>query len=512
MAKISKTPEQLKQDYLSNLRAGLANVGLTNPNTSSNSAWNVQAETDVSLVLPVYNNLDNAIEEGSPDTATGANLDRIAKNEGLTRKPASQSFGAVQLLSSQPTLIPAGSELVAPTGTRFRVEASGIYNNLQTIPIRSVSGGANANLSIDTVLKWVATPAYAESNAKINVATSGGADPENDEDLRSRILDKKANPAAAGNWQHVIQLAEGSDPIVQKAYCYPAAGGPSTVHCAVLQRPSVNSKTREIDSFKLNSIIAPTVQGYMPEGVQVTTTTVQDLEVDIAFELEVPLAVGATSAIGGPDGTGNGWIDAAPFPRVDGTTVFYSGVFNIVNDTSFRIQSIPNSPPVRNITRISWIDRLNGWEIKTATIVASTEVFAGFYDIAIDVPFVGIEENDFVFPAVANAKTYLAAVLNSFSQLGPGQKTLAAGVIDFAKRKPPVSNSTHPSNIDSHMLSSVIRSSEEVLNCNYMYRGTSTSLDQVPTSEISPPLPYTISQGPFVFIPRRIGFYPKFPL
>lgn len=508
MAKITKTPSQTRADYLRTIQNGLINLGVTNPNVSENSDFYVTGTALADQLAPIYNNVEIAADAMMPDTATGSDLDRCLATYGLSRRPPAQASGQITIVTSAPTLVPLGSELTSTIGQVYAVSVGGTYSDGDVIPVTSNDAGAVTNLAKDEILVWTSAPAFTQSTAVVSLAITGGVDAEDDETARARLLSRLQSPPASGNWSHVVEIAESTDPVVQKAFCYPCANGPSTLHIAVAGYPTSVSKSREIDSFKLNAVITPTIQGNLPEYVESVITTVEDVPTDVAFRLTLPLATSALSSLSGP-GPGGGWLDPSPYPSVAPTSSNYFCAITVVTDSShITVASVPGIPPTAGVSRIHWIDRTN-WTVKQATISSFTGT--GPYALTLDTPFVGVAVNDWIFPASVNAQAYVNAVLQGFKLMGPGEKTDQIGVLPRALRKPRPSSS-FPSSIDTQMLKYLTSVGDEVQAADYYYRDITTPAVQAATTVVTPALPSLIGNAPKILVPRNLAFYPPTPL
>jgi hypothetical protein len=132
-----------------------------------------------------------------PDTATGANLNRWLNIYNIPRRNASSSFGTVvgtTSPTSASTFIPAGTQLTAPSGTRYQVQTSGTYGNGSTIPLIAIDTGSITNQEVGVTLQWVSTPAYFSSTVTVNNALEGGVDAETDGVADSRLLAFPGHP------------------------------------------------------------------------------------------------------------------------------------------------------------------------------------------------------------------------------------------------------------------------------------------------------------------------------
>lgn len=490
--KISKTPNEVREDFLRTIKAGLIQIGVPDPNVSQNSDYYVLGTAVADVVSQLFANIEIYADEQMPDTATKTDLDRLLSIYGLQRRPAGVAYGKITLVSDQPTFVVTGNELVSALGNVYQVVIGGTYSNGSIIDVVSKDNGDKVNLAAGSILTWVAQPAGAQSTVVVTNAITGGVDVEDDETARARLLGRFANPPGAGNWQQVCEIAEQSDSVVQKAFVHAAANGPGTLHVTVVGYPSSVSKSREIDANKLNSSIIPAIKGSLPEYVETLVTTVNDVNADVAFKVTLPLATSSFGANGG------GWLDPTPFPSVNDSTVLYCDVTVVTDSTHITVKSA--APPSPNLSRIAWIDR-STWTVKTARVLSYTGT--GPYALTLDTPLVGVAVGDYISPGAVNLQKYLDAVLGSvtnpqgFFLLGPYEKTL---LVQRAARQPRTS-SGFPYSIDGSILRALINSGEEVATAEYSYRSSTT-----------PSLPASINDAPNILIPRHLGFYAPYPL
>lgn len=506
-------PSVIRDIVLSTFKSGMYNIGVPNFNVSEGSDPWVLGEVLASQYGVLTNYLLIAADILMPDTATDVDLDRWLGILGLQRKPAGGSTGSIALVADFEVFIPLSSELTSSTGVRYNVIQGGTYDNGDIIPIASVDVGSQTNLIAGTVLTWSNPPFGVQTTVPVHDELIGGIDVENDDVARERLMNRFAHAPASANWQWICDLSERISTAVQKGFVYPAANGPSTVHVALAGTPAIGTKSRQIDSLVMNQTITPTILGNMPEYVETVVTTVTDLPVDISISLTIPLAKSAASSISGP-GSGNGWKDASPFPRVNLTTHFFVPVTAFTSASQFTIDSPAGFDPVPNITRIHWIDRNSDpakWTIKEATITGFSGT--GPYVVTINNPFVGLAVGDWIFPASLNAQNYIDKFCLGTSLMGPGEK-VDIGVFGIASRKPRQSDS-FPSALDTNLLRYVIDAGEEVQTASYYYRSTQTPAvvdDATANVVVIPPAPAVITDAPNILIPRQVGFYPPFPL
>lgn len=490
-----KANAEVRDDCLRVIKNGLIARGVATPNVGYGSDYYITSQAVGNEIEAASAGIVIAADDLMPDTATGESLDRWLANVKLSRRPPGQSSGSITFSTTAATLVTTGSELIDPSGARFTVDVGGTYDNGRKIAVTSVATGKGTNLLAGTMLRWVSPPTFAASASPLDsLGTFGGVDQEDDETARSRLLDRLGNPPNGDNWSAFTGYAESGDVEIQKAYCYPAANGPSTCHVAVVgYATSSTTRSRVVSAAGLANATSAVVAG-AGEFTETVITAVVDVQTDLAFLLTLPEAVTAN-----PAGTGGGWIDGAPWPSVTGITTQVCDVVAVTSSTVFRVNSAVG--PVDGET-IHWVDK-STLKLYTAIVSSSSEITPvslptpGVYEITIDTPFVGVATGDYISPGLVNAQTYLDAVLEQFALLGPGEKTAVAGLLPRAYRRPRNFDSW-PYTLGPQFLKALVDAGDEVLDSGWAYQNGGT---------ITPALPTTITAAPKIFVPYRLGFY-----
>ena len=152
-------------------------------------------------VLSLQSNAQWLKNQMFAQTATGMQLDYLATERGITRKPATHASGT--LTFSRDTAlgyaveIPAGT-VCSTSGTepiRVVTTQSAILPEdalSVTVPARSESAGATQNTGIGSV-KVMITPPAAITAVMNEDAFIGGLDAEGDDELRERIIESYRN-------------------------------------------------------------------------------------------------------------------------------------------------------------------------------------------------------------------------------------------------------------------------------------------------------------------------------
>jgi uncharacterized phage protein gp47/JayE len=501
---VTKTPVQRRDDILRVLKVGLQSLGIPNPNVGPGSDYWILATGIANELSVVDANTTLLADQLMPDTAAGAQLDRILAIYGQARRAAQGSIGVVQLQTNQTSgvPIPAGQQLTDTSNLRYQTVVSGTYgsaypNNI--VSIQAVDVGFATNHANGDRLRWVEAPPFSDQFAI--VGTPGGADglsngsdseANDDETPRARLLALLAGQTApmAGNWAHVAMLCAQSSPRVQAGFVYPAAQGPASMHFAVTApiarnaQGAITSMNRDVDATTLNNVVVPYVQGLLPEHVAVTGTTVTNQNTDIAIVLSLPSAPNAS-----PAGPGGGWLDGTPWPSsISGTTPVT--VTSTVDTQHFTVNA--TTAPIVGASHIAWLSPSN-WTLYTANVTAVSGS-SGSYNLTLDTPMPGISNGNYIWPQSANQQIYVNALLQAFGLMGPGEKDASfAFNRDFRHPQPSV---VWPYSLGGPILRALTNAGPEVFSASFIYQLAST-----------PTVPGTITSPPNILVPRNVAFY-----
>lgn len=488
----------IRDAMLRTLRAGLLSRGVENANVTPGSDTYVEFEAVASQLAVTEANGIISADQVMPDTATGDALARICAIYGLAKQAAAGSVGPVIFVASATTTVATGDQLVDDAGLTYEVEVGGTYSDGSSIPIVAVSTGTTTNHAEGDVLRWVATPPFADE--KVTVGPGGlvnGIDAEDDEVLRGRLYARLQNAPRSGNATQLAETSEEASPSVQKAFVYPAIRGGATYGVAVTAAPTATNKSRDLASTTLTGTVEPYIKAQYPEHADAVITTVTNVDADVAFGLVLPEAPTAS-----PPGPGGGWKNGTPWPTPDGATTWRCTVTAVATTKVFTVDA--QTLPTLNVSRIMWLSPTE-WRLYEATVLTVTGS-AGAYQISIDQPFVGIATGSYIFPACQNAQTYLDAVLAAFALMGPGEKTSNLSALVRGYRHPRPSNGW-PSTLSGHLTRAITTAATEVESAQFLHRtdGTTTLTDS--GGVVTPQVPAALTDAPKCFRPRHIGIY-----
>jgi uncharacterized phage protein gp47/JayE len=517
----TKTPKQVHDDIIRTVKAILQGiVGISNPNVAPGSDFDIIATAVASEIAVGLANQTIMADQLMPDTAAGSNLDRWLTLFGLSRRGAIPAKGNVTITCSQTANIvgnPTGvgaTQLVDASGQLFFVTVGGAYPNGAQVPVQAVSGGSATNHANGDTLRWVTAPPYCSQTVTVGIPNgtdglSGGADSEVgvDEPPRNRLYQLFQNPPKGGNSQDIIGFAQQSSTSVQGCAVYPALMGPSTVFFAVWGAPqtvgpfSSTSKSRELTASLVTGTVVPYVQGSLPEYVYVVGTSTTDQPTDVSLILSLPSAPTAS-----PPGPGGGWLDGTPWPSSTSSGTQPCTVTAVTNALTFTVNA--TTAPTAGATHIAYISPSN-WQMYTATVV-SWSGSSGAYVITTDTPW-PLLATDFatgfppaVFPQSTQQANYMAAALQGFANLGPGEWTSNAAIKARAFRHPPPSLAW-PSTLNALFLRQMENAGPEVANAQFIVGANATPT--VPSSITVNASGVLTSTPPATLIPRNLSWY-----
>lgn len=129
-----------------------------------------------------------------PQTATGENLDLHAQMRGLSRRQAAKAVGTVRFFAgeerTEPAEIPAGTVCMTGGGLRYVTTQAGVIpvgEGQLDLPVEAAEAGADWNVQAGQIIYLALAPSGITACTNPDPMT-GGADGEEDESLRQRVL------------------------------------------------------------------------------------------------------------------------------------------------------------------------------------------------------------------------------------------------------------------------------------------------------------------------------------
>ncbi len=169
----------------------------------------ISAKAFGGAVWELYGYICRGLDARMPDTATGQDLDRLARIKGLTRKPASKSRGLIEFTGVDGTIIASGEIFQTLDGVQFSVtEAEEVSGGVVVLEVESVEYGKDNNVAGGTDIIVAGTIADLNASGVVGMAgIGGGADIEDDDELRVRLNQAYSSVGVAGTISYYESLA-----------------------------------------------------------------------------------------------------------------------------------------------------------------------------------------------------------------------------------------------------------------------------------------------------------------
>ena len=261
---------------------------IDNTYDKSDGSFYYDAEMPVAIELAnSYSELNSILDNGFPDTATGAYLDKIVSEQGITRKQAGYGITNVTVTGSAGSPVPLGG-LVGTDTVNFAFTQSAVIpdTGVVSIPVQCVVAGSIGNVPVGAIHSFPITIQGLSTVTNPTQVTSG-YDTETDDALRQRYYAQVQSPATSGNVAH-YQLWCSQVAGVGACQVNPLWNGAGTVKVCAL----------DVNSLPLSSTVLTNLQNYIesqrPIGATVTYETATVLPINIS--VKITLATGYTNA------------------------------------------------------------------------------------------------------------------------------------------------------------------------------------------------------------------------
>lgn len=204
---VTPTLAELRRQARDDIAAHLPGADASPPNSN----MRVLGDSTAGLAYLQFLYLEWLSRQIMVDTAEGDWLDRFARIWlPAGRKPASFAEGEALVTGSGGSIVPSGARLRSATGVEFETlaEITLLAGTPTPVSIRSIQGGAASNLDHGTPLSFVSV--HSGVNAQASVAppgTAGGADEEDDELLRARVISRIQQPPHGGSASDYVAWA-----------------------------------------------------------------------------------------------------------------------------------------------------------------------------------------------------------------------------------------------------------------------------------------------------------------
>ncbi len=231
----------------------------------------------------LYGYVDWVAAQAFADTAEAAGLALHAATWGLARVGATPAEGSVTFTGADGTVVPAGTELRRADGVQVSTDAqSTVAGGTATAAVTATEAGAAGDTAAGTVLALTAPIAGLDAAATVapdgsGGGLTGGADAEDDERLRARLLDRIRQPPHGGAAHDYVAWALAV-PGVSHAWVRPLWMGAGSVGVLLLE-------DGEIPGQALLDTVAAAIDPVRPVTAEVYVVAPVPAPVDLTIEL-----------------------------------------------------------------------------------------------------------------------------------------------------------------------------------------------------------------------------------
>lgn len=302
----------------------------------------VLAKVFAGIVYSTYGYLQWAAKQAFPDSAEIDYLDRWASIWGIQRKPPSFASGDIEVTGEVGTGLLSGSRFVADTGIEYETTAgvtltldSGTGRGAATVEVEAISSGEAGNAAASSPLTLIEPVAGMDATALVATGgLAGGADVEDDVDLRSRILARIQAPPQGGTESDYVAWAREVSGVT-RAWAYELYDGPGTVGLTFV----CDDLADIIPSAQMVADVAAYIETKRPLCAVVTVFAPTEVEIDFTIEVspdtpEVRASIEAALAA---------FIVGTAEP---GTTIALSQISEVISGAageSWHVMTVPSS-------------------------------------------------------------------------------------------------------------------------------------------------------------------------
>lgn len=142
------------------------------------------------VITGLYKYASNQVKQNLALTATGVDLERLGEDKGVFKKKAVSAVLAGEMVALDGTIIPVTASFIAEqNGIRyFNNTSETASSGLVSLQITSQISGSISNLEVGSILNIGSQIAGAESVLTVTNTITTGADEEDQEAYRSRVL------------------------------------------------------------------------------------------------------------------------------------------------------------------------------------------------------------------------------------------------------------------------------------------------------------------------------------
>ena len=213
----------------------------------------------------LYQYADYLAAQWWPDRAAVEFLAEHGARWGVPQIPAAQATGGVTFTGTNGTLIPLGTVVQLADGTQYATTSGGVIGGgVANLTVQALLPGQAGNAELGTSLALVTPIAGVDSFASVLDALTGGADVEDAEAWRARILARIRKPPQGGALDDYLAWAY-SIAGVTRAWVYANELGAGTVVVRFVRDDDVGGMIPDVDAVAA-------VQAYLNTVRPVTAT------------------------------------------------------------------------------------------------------------------------------------------------------------------------------------------------------------------------------------------------
>lgn len=211
------------------------------------SVLDVLSRVMAGVASGLYGYLDWLAKQLMPDTAEGAYLRRWASIWGIDRKGATPATATATATGINGRGIPAGIEAQRVDGTRYRILlAATIADEVAAVSLQAVDAGVGASLAVGDQLTLSSAIGGVNSTITVTASAIAGTAEEQDDSLKTRLLDRIRTPPQGGALHDYVTWAL-AQPGVTRAWPYGGWMGGGTVGLAFVMDDRENILPLEAD-------------------------------------------------------------------------------------------------------------------------------------------------------------------------------------------------------------------------------------------------------------------------
>lgn len=224
--------------------------------------------------------------QGFPQTATGEFLDRHAAVRALERRKGSKAKGSLCFETASAAVseltVPAGTVCLSLGGTEFVTCEDGVIEEGEsscTVEAEASAVGSMGNVPADSICQMVLAP-VGIARCRNTQAFKGGADAEDDDSLRSRIMASYSRLPNGSNAAYYETEALNTDGVTA-VKVFPRRRGLGTVDVVAASKafpPEAELIEALEDKFNAEREICVDVKVMAPEAVTVNIEAAVDVE------------------------------------------------------------------------------------------------------------------------------------------------------------------------------------------------------------------------------------------